>query len=413
MPHLMNAPALARRAARAAAAGNARAAEKALRELSAFPVERLLDHGEFDIPTPPPAELLAAMALFLKARPRAAWGWALKAFALRGLFRYEEATAAMERAVRLEPRSPALHAVLSRVRFAGTLPRAALEDLDRALTLAPGCGWVLAWRGEALRQLGRLPEARRDLEEAVRRAPRYAHAWGWLGGTLRRLGEAGAEAALRRGLALDRGHAWTWHELFLLLKSADPARAARALDRAHALNPRCDWLSGGDRSPAAYRRAAAEAERAYGQRKTPSLAFWAAHSRLEAGEAGRALDWARRAPRGPRTLALKARASAALGREPGERELTAALRLDPGFAHAWAWRGRAKLARGDASGAVRDLDRALALDPVCAWGHLLRARGRAALGRRGPAREDAVRALAIHAGYGEARDFLKSLGRDS
>jgi tetratricopeptide (TPR) repeat protein len=319
----------------------------------------------------------------------------------------------MERGVRAEPRSPALHAVLSRVRFAGTLPAAALKDLDRALALAPGCGWIRAWRGEAARQLGRLPEARRELEAAVRLSPRYGHAWSWLGGTLRRLGEPGAEAALRRGLASDPRHAWSWHELFLLLKDSAPARAAAALDRAHALNPRCDWISGSERGRAAYRRAAAEAQAAHARAPKPSLAFWAAHSLLEAGDAEAALTWARRAPRGPRTLALKARASAALGREPGERELTAALRLDPGFAHAWAWRGRVKLARGDASGAVRDLDRALALDPVCAWGHLLRARGRAALGRRGPAREDAARALAIHAGYGEARDFLKSLGRDS
>lgn len=406
MPHRLSAPALARRAARAAARGDLAAAERALSSLSAFPVGRLLDAGEFDIPAPPPAALEAALARLLARRPRLAWGWALKAFALRGQFRYAEAVAAMERAVRLEPRSPALWAVLSRVRFAGSLPKAALADLDRAARLAPECGWIEAWRGEALRQLGRLEEARRSLERAIRLQPGYAHAHSWLGGVLRRLDAPGAEAALRRGLAGDPRHAWTWHELFLLLKGADPARAARALDRAHALNPRCDWLSGGGRGREAYRQGAEEA-RAAGS--TPSLRFWQAHCRLEAGEPEAALALC--AGAAPRTLALKARALAALGRAPGERELSAALRLDPGFAHAWAWRGRAKLERGDAAGARRDLDRALALDPVCAWGHLLRARADAALGKPAAARADARRALAIHAGYGEAKDFLKSLGR--
>ncbi len=76
-----------------------------------------------------------------------------------------------------------------------------------------------------------------------------------------------------------------------------------------------------------------------------------------------------------------------------------ALKLDPRYDNAWAWRGTLKLAAGDAAGAALDLERALALRPTArAWHDL--ARARRALGRSPESLDALERAVRLNAELG-------------
>ena len=94
------APALLHRAALFLISAEHRRARIDFERLTALPAAGLLVYGEFDVPSPPPTKLLPVVCRFLDATPEAAWAWALKAFMLRQLFRYEEAVDAIEEAIR-------------------------------------------------------------------------------------------------------------------------------------------------------------------------------------------------------------------------------------------------------------------------------------------------------------------------
>lgn len=92
-----------------------------------------------------------------KVSPAALWAQAANVWLLGGY--PEQALAAIDRGLALEPeRAPLL---VDRARVLGELGRhaEALPDLERALALDPGDDDAQAFRASALRQLGRLDEA--------------------------------------------------------------------------------------------------------------------------------------------------------------------------------------------------------------------------------------------------------------
>jgi Zn-dependent protease with chaperone function/Flp pilus assembly protein TadD len=91
----------------------------------------------------------------------------LESAALRRLGRLDEAQAACDRALDMEPEDGtvlALHAALAHDR--GDLHRAA-ESIAKALAFAPGAGYVMAVRAELALQVQPLEKARAAVEEAV------------------------------------------------------------------------------------------------------------------------------------------------------------------------------------------------------------------------------------------------------
>ncbi|WP_436840630.1 tetratricopeptide repeat protein [Streptomyces griseoloalbus] len=189
--------------------------------------------------------------------------------------------------------------------------RAALTDLDRALTLTPDDARSRALRGEYLRILRRHDDAVRDLERAVALDPAHDYAWASLGATRLALGDpAAALAALDRALDIKPDYPWALIRRARVLRElGDPERRLADLDRAVVLQPDSPW----------------------------------AH--CERGDALRAA-----------------------GRD--EEALAAydlALSLDPDYASAYASRGVARFNLGRPTQALADLDRALELNPSYAW----------------------------------------------
>ncbi|GHH90708.1 hypothetical protein GCM10017779_11650 [Streptomyces capillispiralis] len=189
--------------------------------------------------------------------------------------------------------------------------RAALTDLDRALTLTPDDARSRALRGEYLRILRRHDDAVRDLERAVALDPAHDYAWASLGATRLALGDpAAALAALDRALALTPDYPWALIRRARVRRELGESEGRLAdLDRAVTLQPDSPW----------------------------------AH--CERGDALRA------AGRDEEALAAYDRA----------------LGLDPGYASAYASRGVTRFHLGRPADALADLDRALELNPSYAW----------------------------------------------
>lgn len=409
------APALIHRAAISLVRGGHPAAAADLNRLDALKPDFLLRYGGFDLPHPPPRDILVAAGTFLREHPEMPWAWVVKAFCQRALLRFKDNVKSMERAVALRPNSAALLAILSRARFTQIYPASALSDLEKARRLAPRCGWITAWRGEAARQLGRPREALRYLDFAVKLDPSYPNAHFWRGGVLRLLGRGRQAAqALSAGLAELGSNAWARNELFQIWREQGKIRLALAeLNRAHALNSRYTWSSP-RREPSEILAGTPPLERVL--KRNPRFGwarFWLGQTLLEAGEPALARDEFTRCLKGghkhPWVHAARARCLEQLGDGEAEAAYGRALALDPTFAHAYAGRARLKAARGDHPGAIKDMDLALKLDPVCAWGYLQRGVSYAACGRRAEAGEDARRALTILPGWRQAEDFLESL----
>lgn len=409
------APALLHRAAIALTRGDRGAAIADFKRLDALKPDFLLRYGGFDLPHPPPREILSAVNLFLADNPKSPWGWVVQAFCLRALLNFKENVKAMEKAVALRPHSAALSAILSRARFTQTYPASALRDLEKARRMAPHCGWITAWRGEAARQLGRPEEALRFLDRAAKLDPSYPNVHFWRGGVLRLLGRSSmAAAALRAGLEGLGSNAWARNELFQILREQGNLRAAISeLNRTHALNSRYTWSSPHREPQEILRGLAPLADQLKRRPRDHWARFWLGQSLLDAGELNASLGEFNLCLKNgfshPWVHEAKARCLERLGNPSAAASYTRALSLDPRFAHAYAGRARLKAASGDHAGAIKDLDLALKLDPVCAWGYLLRGRSYAAVGRAGAAGEDARRALTILPGWREAEEFLAGL----
>lgn len=286
---------------------------------------------------------------------------------------------------------------------------AGLRRLDRACRLFPAGGWLFAWRGEALRRLGRPREALRDLDRAVALQPWYGYAHAWRGAALQDLGRwAESTRAFDAGLAMGITYPADAHALHLRSLSrarlGDWAGAVDDRTAAFILDPKYDWPAGGTPAADAARARAARPRHAW-------TMAWCGRLLLAAGDAAgaeRALNAVlRREPRHAWARTWRAEARLALGRgAQGEADLQAALRAAPGLCAAGERLAERLASRGEFPRALAVLDRCALENPVSARFFALRAGVLRSLGRHAPAAESARAALALHPGYDGARAIL-------
>lgn len=113
----------------------------------------------------------------------------LRAIALHGLRRFPEAIEDSDRAVTLAPNDPL--AYVSRADILATVKRyeAAVQDYDRYLAHAPNDASTYRAKGIALQGLGKHTEAREAYDQAIRIAPNYATAYYSRANVLSKMGE--------------------------------------------------------------------------------------------------------------------------------------------------------------------------------------------------------------------------------
>jgi len=157
------------------------------------------------------ASHLAALDRVLTAEPRYVEGYLLRSKALAQLGHAEEAIAAMEQALRLNPGDTSTLADLADLEAgAGDLP-AGLERLEAARALSPGDGDLATREARLLREAGREDDATALLREFVAAHPREPLARYELGCVLLERGEIDAaeeliRAAFEESPGLDKVH---------------------------------------------------------------------------------------------------------------------------------------------------------------------------------------------------------------
>ena len=437
-------------------------ARQALAELDAHLARRPRDaralawKGETLIQIGRLAEGIAALDAALKAAPRDASALAWRGEGLLRLGRVAEAEADLERAARLDPGNGRAWAWRGRARLLSGDAAGAEADLTRALSARRvEYSWISAWRGEARLALGRAGEAREDLDAAVALDPGQGRflalrakaraAQGDAAGAAADLDAArsrpgplpepagpvlwadlpwravlAAEERRRagspaRGLKLlapvlrrHGGRAPWLHVLsYRMKREAGLPGALRDADRAFRLDPSSGWIAGLGDAPAGaplQARLLRDSWRGfYSETASAPLHAYRGQDLLRRGEAGAGLAALERATRlepAGWILAWLGEALRAAGRpQEAEAALCRALKLDPRYDNAWAWRGTLKLAAGDAAGALADLDRALALRRTARAEHD-KARALRALGRVPESLDALERAARLNAELG-------------
>ena len=286
---------------------------------------------------------------------------------------------------------------------------ASLRRLDRACRLFPSGGWLFAWRGEALRRLGRTREALRDLDRAVALQPWYGYAHAWRGAALLELGRwAESKRAFDAGLSMEITYPADAHALHLRslarTRLGDWTGATDDRTAAFLLDEKYSWPSGAADAAALLRARKARPGHAW-------TAAWSARMRLESGDASGAdrelASVLLREPGHVWARTWRAEARLALGRgAEAESDLRAALRAAPGLCRAGGILAERLASRGRLTQALAVLDRCALGNPVSARFFALRADVLRRLGRHAPAAESARAALALDAGYSDARAIL-------
>ncbi len=189
-------------------------------------------------------ESLAHADAALALEPEWAWGRLLRGEIKRSLIDYAGGAEDLKRALALDPEWAWAHGFLARALFQGGTDATGLVPMDEAVRLAPRDGFLLCWRAEAYRRLGRPEDAARDFDAGLRLDPSYDQGWGWRARLLDAQGRHDeAAASLRRGIALCPLFEKARRQLVRSLRGAGrTAEALAELDRAAALNHRNDWL---------------------------------------------------------------------------------------------------------------------------------------------------------------------------
>jgi tetratricopeptide (TPR) repeat protein len=395
--------------------------ERAADDFHEFGAVSLVEFGRKGrLESPSPLDhpgLIGQIARFLSLYPGSSWGRVFEAFVRRAQLDYEGSIKAMQRAVASDPRSPLLWALLGRLRFVHRYPARGVSDLERAAGLAPGCGWMQSWLGEALRHRGDLIAALKSLNRGILLDPWYAPAYTWRSAVWGSVGRpercrADLDEAIRR----NPRDAWALHQrMRLLRRQGDYAGALTDARRAHRLNQKFGWIYGrpGPESVAAALR---ESEGVLERRPGWSwLRAWTGWTRLTGGDAegaGRDLERACRSLRHPWPMAWLGRAHHCRGRhKEAILALDASLAVGPDYAQAHGWRGEALFHVGNFAQAENSLSHALKLDNVCAGAYYWRAKTRAVRGRVHLARSDVAAALKLMPDYSEARELSAALAR--
>ncbi|MDH6223202.1 tetratricopeptide repeat protein [Streptomyces sp. MJP52] len=261
--------------------------------------------------------------------------------------REEEAAAAFDRAVALDPENAGARFHRGRARLRAGRQDEAVDDLTAAVRLDPRDARALAQRGEAHRRARRFDEAVADLTAALALDPRQVRALGSRGQVHRQAGRLDeAVADFTAALAIAPDYAWALGSRGQAHRQAGRYPQAVA-DLTAALRLRPDYAWALAERGKAHRLAGRPAEAVADL--TAALAFvpdyrWAL---VERGNAH----------------------LAAARHEAAEADFTAALDIDPDDLWALVGRGRARTAAHRTAEARRDFDRAAALDPDGAWRH--------------------------------------------
>jgi tetratricopeptide (TPR) repeat protein len=366
--------------------------------------------------------LIPRVEALVRRAPDCAWAWVFRAFSKRSLMRYEEAVLDVDRAVACAPKSAALWAMRSRVKLTNGRARYdGVRDMEKAVALEPGWGWLRCWLGEALRHGGELKRALAALDAGLERAPRYLRGWAWRGGVKAALGDfRGARRDLDRSLAWDPIYSydfeytydqksWACNQRQLADRGlGDVRRALRDLNRAHRFGPRYGWVFNPKHDPRIYARGIAELDAYLTESPRDPWAWaWRGRTLHEADRDEEALASLARASRlspgaaWPR--AWRGKVFSALGRDAeAVAVLSSALRRDPEYAPAWGWRAEARRRLGDRRGAVADFSAAVRLDHRAAWALAGRGEAKRGLGDAAGSLSDLNRALGILPDYPEA-----------
>ena len=381
--------------------------------------------------------LLARMEELLRREPGNGWAYAFHSFSLRSVMRYDEATAAMARATACEPASPALRALLARVKLTNGLDAYdGAREMGKALRLAPSWGWIHCWSGEALRHQNEPRRALRALDRGVAQDPHYRQGYAWRGGVYVVLGEyRRAVADLSRALTADRFSlfedpddrpnqvSWACNQRMLARRGMkDAAGAIADLNRAHALNTRYSWVFNPRGDEGIFAAGVAELDALLARRpRLPWAYAWRGRTFHQWGrpdEALRDLDKALSLSPG---LAWPRAWKGQLLLDAGDLKgalacLDRALADGPEYSAAWGWRAQARRRNGDVKRAVSDFTRAIRLDYRASWAFAGRGGCRKELGDLDGALKDLDRALAIYPTYRQAflcRSEIRGLRGDS
>ena len=152
-------------------------------------------------------EALTALEVGAAQYNRAGWLWGWTGAVLLGCGRWEEGMAALERCLALDASFAWAYAWHGRALWQAGRPGAA-ADFDRALALDVACPWLWSWRAELRLGLGKVKDALQDAERALSVAPMDAHASYCRGEALRRLGRRQeARRSLDTAVEFDPGFA--------------------------------------------------------------------------------------------------------------------------------------------------------------------------------------------------------------
>jgi len=156
-----------------------------------------------------------------------------------GSGRRQEALAAYQQAVQLDPSDPFAWNNLALVHRDLEQPDEALRACRQALELDPQAARPWTTLGRIYRELGRLEEARQAAQKGTRLAPKDARAWLTLGKVYRDLGRpAQARSALAKAARLQPDSFESWETLADLERSLERwKQAAKAYRVALALRP--------------------------------------------------------------------------------------------------------------------------------------------------------------------------------
>ncbi len=284
----------------------------------------------------------------------------------------DEALAAYERAIELDPDHGPAWVGRSGVKLARGDLDGALADIERALEISPRSGWFLAERGAVFVHRGDLQRARRDFDRAIVLAPGLAEPRRRRAKLRRRTGDlVGAQTDVERAIELSPGDASLWTLRGDLRTDVDLAGALADFDHALQLDPEHAQANLG-RGVVRHRMGDLEgaiADVAVALERSPGNALvWTLRSgiRLEQGDLRAAIADADRA-----------------------------IELDPEAATAWVQRGRARAAAGELTAALEDFDRAVELDAGSSFALVERAIVLRASGRPDDAIRDLDRAVVI------------------
>jgi tetratricopeptide (TPR) repeat protein len=407
------------RACRAVLAGRFARADADFAAFASIPMADLGRLGRLESPSPADhPKLYERLDAFLIARPRCAWGRVFRSFALRSQMRYLESIAEFESAAASAPDSPALWALLARMRFVHRYPPEGLRDLERAIALAPESGWVRSWLGEARRHQGDLKGALASLDEGIRLDPWFAQAYVWRAAVLDGLGRpAAALKDLNEAIRRDRREAWPYHQRMRLRRASGDARGAlKDAAEAHRRNVKFGWIVGRPQQDGTAADALADADRILGAHPGwPWAHAWRGWTLLSSGRAEGALTALSRAAASKRhswILTWKAQAELLLGRPADAlKDLDDALRRGPPYVPAHALRAEALSGLGRPRDAERAFERAVALDPLSAPAHYGLARVRRDLKKFKSASDSLERALKIMPDHEEAVLLKSELAR--